>query len=513
MNKKRTFIVILLLIGISTASLTLFNLTEPPKQAKPKPRPTITSAFPSSLSLFYGQRLAWKGCGDGFDCTKLEVPLDYRDPAKASIFLNVIRHSAPVELTRGTLVLNPGGPGGSGIDFARNIDYIMTPTLQENFDVVGFDPRGVGTSNPVKCLSDKQLDQLIAADQSPDTPSEIGQFVSYAKLLANQCIKNSPKIVPFMDTVSAARDIDILRQALGEEKLNWFGWSYGTFLGATYADLFPKNVGRMTLDGAVDPTLSNEQLSYGQAVAFDIALRRFVADCATQSDCPLSQNTDRGVAQVADMLNRLDANPGQLEDGRKFTQAMALTGVLGNLYSKQSGWPELRSALLTALTGDYATLAASSDFYVSRDSEGHYSDNGNEAIYAVNCLDRPDRATLAQTEQLANRWKKQAPVFGISLAWGNLGCTYWLAPATGKPGPIRANGAPKILVVGTKYDPATPYAWAKSLAGQLSNGVLLTFNGDGHTAYFQGSDCVDRYVDQYFLIGRAPAGVSCNYTE
>jgi hypothetical protein len=252
-------------------------------------------------------------------------------------------------------------------------------------------------------------------------------------------------------------------------------------------------------------------MSYGQAVAFDVALRRFVADCSSQSDCPLSHNTDIGVAQVANMLDRLDSQPGQLNDGRSFTQAMALTGVLGNLYSKQYGWPDLRSALSTALKGNYSALASSADFYASRDSNGHYTDNGNEAIYAVNCLDRPDRATLAQTKQLANKWSKSAPVFGISLAWGNLGCTYWQTPATGKPGVIQAKGTPKIVVVGTWYDPATPFPWAKSLAGQLSQGVLLTFNGDGHTAYSEGSDCIDRYIDKYFLTGQAPAGVTCNY--
>jgi pimeloyl-ACP methyl ester carboxylesterase len=510
-TRNRLFLIIALIAAGGALVATLFHFTEPPTQAKPKPSPTLPNAYPSTLSHFYKQNLVWKGCGDGFDCTKLEVPLDYRKPAAASIYLKVTRHKAPAEISRGSLVINPGGPGGSGVDFVRSIDYIMTPTLKANFDVVGFDPRGVGTSNPVKCLNDKQLDQVLAADQSPDNSAEVAQFVAYAKLMANECAKKSPEIYKFMDTVSAARDIDILRQALGNEKLNWFGWSYGTFLGATYADLFPKNVGRMTLDGAIDPKLTNEQMSYGQAVGFDVALRRFVADCAAQSDCPLSHNTDTGVSQVANMLDNLDSHPGKLQDGRQFTQAMALTGVLGNLYSKQYGWPDLRSALLTALDGDYETLAASADFYTSRDSNGHYTDNGNEAIYAVNCLDRPDRATLAQTQQLANKWSKQAPLFGISLAWSNLGCTYWQAPATGAPGAIHAKGSPKILVVGTKYDPATPYAWAKSLASQLSQGVLLTFNGDGHTAYNEGSDCIDRYIDQYFLIGRAPTGVTCNY--
>ena len=507
--KNRLLPLALGIIAITAALAALINLTKPPQQVKPKPKPSLSETFPVSLSYFYKQHLVWKDCSDGFDCAKLEVPLDYRQPAKASIYLQVVRHKAPAELTRGSLVVNPGGPGGSGIEYARNIDYIMTNTLKNNFDVVGFDPRGVGSSNPVKCLTDKQLDQVLAADQSPDNATEVAQFVDYAKLLANECAKKSPAIFKFMDTISAARDIDILRQTLGDEKLNWFGKSYGTFLGATYADLFPHKVGRMMLDGAIDPTLSNEKLSYGQAVAFDIALRRFVADCATQSDCPLNHDVNRGVAQVADMLDRLDSNPGKLDDGRKFTQAMALTGVLGNLYDKLYGWPELRSALLTALDGDYATLAASADFYVSRDSEGHYTDNGNEAIYAVNCVDRPDRATISQTQLLAKKWNHVAPVFGISLAWSNLGCTYWQAPATGKPGPIHAAGSSKIVVVGTRYDPATPYAWAKALTKQLKNGVLLTFDGDGHTAYFQGSDCVDRYIDQYFLIGRAPTGVTC----
>jgi len=500
---------ITLLAVVSAVAFTIFGVTEPAHQAKPKP--TITTAFSAALSHFYKQHLVWKSCGDSFDCTTLEVPLDYRNPSVASINLKVTRHRAPADMTRGSLLINPGGPGGSGIDFVRSIDYIMTPNLRDHFDVVGFDPRGVGKSNPVKCLSDRQLDEVLAADQSPDNPAEVAQFVGYAKLIANECAKKSPEIYKFMDTVSAARDIDILRQALGDAKLNWFGWSYGTFLGATYADLFPQNVGRMTLDGAIDPTLTNEQMSYGQATAFDVALRRFVADCANQSDCPLSHNTKIGVAQVANMLNRLDSQPGQLNDGRSFTQAMALTGVLGNLYSKQYGWPDLRSALSTALKGNYSALASSADFYASRDSNGHYTDNGNEAIYAVNCLDRPDRATLAQTKQLAVKWSKSAPVFGISLAWGNLGCTYWQTPATGKPGAIQAKGTPKIVVVGTKFDPATPYPWAKALAGQLSKGVLLTFNGDGHTAYSEGSDCIDQYIDKYFLTGQAPTGVTCNY--
>ena len=509
MTKKKWIISWAVLAWLIVAAVLVHGLSDAKPQVATSPKPHISETNHGALNSYYAQKLRWKNCGDCFDCTKLSVPLDYANPTKNAISLNVVRHLAPADMRRGSLIVNPGGPGGSGIEYAKAIDYIMTPTLKDNFDVVGFDPRGVGTSTPVHCLTNSQLDSYLSADQSPDNQAEVNQYVRLAKLLADGCAKSSPDIYGHVDTISAARDIDILRAALGDPKLNWFGKSYGTFLGATYAGLFPKNVGRMMLDGAIDPTLSNEALSHGQTLGFEHALHRFVRDCAVQSDCPLSHNEKAGVAQIADMLANLDQHPGHLADGRAFTQAMALTGVLGDLYDKRYGWPDLRSALLTALTGDYETLAASTDSYTSRGSDGKYTNNSNEAISAVNCLDRPDRASVAKTESLAAQWEKQAPVFGISLAWSNLGCTFWRAPATGKPAVIQAVGAPKIVVVGTIHDPATPYPWAKALAKQLASGVLLTFNGDGHTAYFQDSDCVDQYIDQYFLIGRAPVGVTC----
>ena len=509
MRKKNAIVTASVVAWLLVVAFLLHGLAHNKSHVVPNSSPPGVETGHGALNPFYAQKLQWKNCGDGFDCTRLSVPLDYANPAQASISLSVVRHRAPADMTRGSLIVNPGGPGGSGIDYAKAIDYIMTPTLKDNFDVVGFDPRGVGASTPVRCLSDSQLDTYLAADQSPDNQAEVNQFVNLAKVLADGCANKNSEVYRHVDTVSAARDVDILRAALGDKKLNWFGKSYGTFLGATYADLFPKNVGRMMLDGAIDPTLSNEALSHGQALGFENALHRFVRDCATQSDCPLSHNEKTGVAQVANLLADLDQHPGHLADGRAFTQAMALTGVLGDLYDKRNGWPDLRSALLTALTGDFEALAASADFYVSRGSDGKYTSNSNEAIAAVNCLDRPDRASVTRTQSLAEQWAKQAPVFGISLAWGNLGCTYWRVPATGKPAEIHAVGAPKIVVVGTINDPATPYPWAKALAKQLASGVLLTFNGDGHTAYFQGSDCIDQYIDQYFILGRAPVGVTC----
>ena len=381
--------------------------------------------------------------------------------------------------------------------------------MRENFDIVGFDPRGVGQSSPVECLTDEQTEEYIALDGSPDNQEEIDQSVAMSELFGQSCAANSPETYAFVDTVSAARDIDILRALLGDEKLNWLGKSYGTFLGATYADLFPDKVGRMLLDGAIDPTLTNEQLSYGQALGFELALTRFVDDCATKSDCPLSASGPAGVAEVSDLLAALDASPVTLDDGRVFTQAMGTLGVVGSLYDKLYGWPELRNNLELALGGDFSGLASSVDFYTGRDADGSYKDNSNDAIAAVNCLDRPDRASVEQTVALASEWKLTAPNFGEYLAWSNISCSYWQTEATGVPKEISAEGAPTILVVGTVNDPATPYQWSQALASQLASGVLLTLDGDGHTAYYQGSDCIDEIVDNFYLTGEAEADVVC----
>ncbi|KGA21212.1 hypothetical protein GM51_3145 [freshwater metagenome] len=409
----------------------------------------------------------------------------------------------------GSLILNPGGPGGSGVEYATYVEYVVSSTLQENFDIVGFDPRGVGASTPVECLNDKQTDFYVALDGSPDNQAEINDAIKMSQDFAEACAINSPELYKFVDTVSAAKDIDILRALLGDEKLNWLGKSYGTFLGATYADLFPDKVGRMVLDGAIDPGLTNELLSYGQAMGFELALARFVDDCATQSDCPLDAGDAAGISQVSDLLEELDSNPIILEDGRQFTQAMGTLGVVGSLYDKRYGWPELRTNLSAAFEGDFTGLATSVDFYTGREANGTYKDNSNDAIAAVNCLDRADRASTEQTIELARKWKVNAPNFGEYLAWSNVGCSFWKAPATGVAKTNSAPGTPTILVVGTVNDPATPYEWSIALAKQLSSGVLLTLDGDGHTAYFQGSACIDEAVDNFYLTGNADDGITC----
>ena len=506
--RKFLAIVLVIVLGILAAFGYLIFQSDSTESTLPKPIESASVPQGDGLDGYYAQELEWSECSDGFECSSFSVPIDYANPADGAMQISVIRKLA-TGTALGSLILNPGGPGGSGIEYTTYAEYVVSDTLRENFDIVGFDPRGVGFSTPVECLDNEQTEEYIALDGSPDDQTEIDQAQAMSELFAQSCATNSPDTYKFLDTISAARDVDILRELLGDEKLNWLGKSYGTFLGATYADLFPERVGRMLLDGAIDPTLTNEKLSYGQALGFELALTRFVDDCVTKSDCPLSASGAAGASEVGDLLIELDANPITLDDGRLFTQAMGTLGVVGSLYDKQYGWPELRTNLGLAFDGDFSGLASSVDFYTGRQSDGSYKDNSNDAIAAVNCLDRPDRATTEETAALASEWKKVAPNFGEYLAWSNISCSYWQAEATGVPKEITAPGTPTILVVGTVNDPATPYAWSQALATQLSKGVLLTLDGDGHTAYYQGSKCIDEIVDNFYLTGEAEDGITC----
>ena len=504
--RKFTAVVLAVFVGIIATLGYQMSQSDSNDSGSPKPSASVPQG--AGLDGYYAQILEWSDCNEGFECSTFSVPIDYANPADGAMQISAIRKLATGSAL-GSLILNPGGPGGSGIEYTTYAEYVVSETLRENFDMVGFDPRGVGQSTPVECLNDEQTEEYIALDGSPDNQTEIDQVQAMSELFAQSCATNSPDTYKFLDTISATRDIDILRALLGDEKLNWLGKSYGTFLGATYADLFPDRVGRMLLDGAIDPTLTNEQLSYGQALGFELALTRFVDDCATKSDCPLTASGPAGVSQVSDLLIELDANPVTLDDGRLFTQAMGTLGVVGSLYDKQYGWPDLRTNLGLAFADDFSGLASSVDFYTGRQSDGRFKDNSNDAIAAVNCLDRPDRATKDQTVALASEWKKAAPNFGEYLAWSNISCSYWQAEATGIPKKIAALGTPTILVVGTVNDPATPYAWSQALSAQLSKGVLLTLDGDGHTAYYQGSNCIDEVVDNFYLTGEAQADIIC----
>jgi pimeloyl-ACP methyl ester carboxylesterase len=473
--------------------------------------PTTVAGVAENLQPFYMQRLLWKRCGDSFQCSTLTVPMDYANPTTRSLHLALIRLPAGDQKHRlGSLVTNPGGPGGSGVDYTRGARQEYTDGVRERYDIVGFDPRGVGRSDPIHCLSSTETDAFLGADPTPTTPEQIAESVSLAKGFAEKCKSRMGEELQFIGTRDAAHDLDILRSALGDQKLFYLGKSYGTFLGATYADEFPTHVARMVLDGVVDPAQTATEIYLGQAKGFELATRSFTADCVKRKDCPLGNDLESGLTGLGAMMSSFSDHPLPTKDPhRPLTEGWGALGVAFAMYSKPL-WTNLRVALAAAKAGQGQPLLTLADGYAQRLGDGRYAGNLNDALYAVNCVDRAQTGGLAQIEQNADTFAQQAPIWGRMLAWGALPCAYWLDQPTDAPEAISAPGSGPILVVGTTRDPATPYEGAQALAQELSDGHLLTYDGDGHTAYREGSSCVDKTVDAYLLKGAVPPdGKSC----
>ncbi|MEU6866301.1 alpha/beta hydrolase [Streptomyces sp. NPDC046876] len=471
--------------------------------------PAAPPEIPAALRPYYDQKPVWRDCGvPGFQCATMKAPLDYAHPdAGQDVDIALARRPATGPGKRlGSLVVNPGGPGGSGIGYLQAYAGIGYPAaVRAQYDMVSFDPRGVDRSSPVECLSGPAMDTYTQVDQTPDDAAERAALVAAFKEFAAGCQSRSQRILPHVSTVDAARDLDLLRGILGDEKLTYVGASYGTFLGATYADLFPGRVGRLVLDGAMDPSRSALDLNRDQTEGFETAFRSFAKDCAKQPDCPLGKGgPDEVATRLGAFFRQLDAKPVPSGDpARPLGEALATTGVIAALYD-ESAWPQLREALATAMDGDGSGLLALADSYYEREPNGRYA-NLMSANAAVNCLDQPPAFSGPDAVDAAlPSFRKASPVFGSGLAWASLNCTYWPVKATGTARPLSAKGAPPIVVVGTVRDPATPYKWAQSLAGQLDSGVLLTYDGDGHTAYGRGSTCIDTAINTYLLQGKAP---------
>ena len=471
-----------------------------PPAASPGPVPS-----PGALARFYEQRPQWQACGGEFQCTRVTVPRDYTAPEGATLELAVVRLPATGRERVASLVVNPGGPGASGVAYARVATQVVTEPILRRFDLVGFDPRGVAGSAPIDCLADPQLDAFIAGDGSPDDPQEERELVTQSREFGQGCARRSPELLPVVSTEDAARDLDVLRSALGDDRLHYLGKSYGTYLGGAYAELFPDRVGRLVLDGALDPRVPEQDVALTQAKGFQTALTAFVDECLEFPDCPLPGPRREALDQVRELLERADRRPLPSTSGRPVTESLALLGVVGSLYDDVSGWPLLREALAEALDGQGDTLLAIADSYTQRRADGRYASNQTEANIAINCLDSADReASPEELRVKEERFARAAPIFGPYLAWGEATCAEW--PVAPRPAPrhFRAAGAAPILVVGTLRDPATPHEWAVGLAEQLESGVLLTWDGDGHTAYQRGSVCVDDVVDAYLLRGAVP---------
>ncbi|WP_107433831.1 alpha/beta hydrolase [Streptomyces niveus] len=479
------------------------------------------SAAPKDLT---SQKLDWKACptpsaaegggtapsplpgGTKWECATMTAPLDYAKPKGATIPLALIRAKTSDPGKRiGSLVFNFGGPGGSGVtglpSFGKDYEKLRT-----RYDLVSFDPRGVGRSEPVECKDDKQLDAYYARDMTPDDSAEEKSYVDGLKWYAGGCEQKSGKELPFVGTVNAARDMELMRQVLGDDKLNYFGISYGTELGGVYAHLYPKSVGRTVFDAVVDPTESSEQGSLGQAKGFQLALTNFAKDCVSRGDaCTLPGSTPQEIQNfVVGLLDRLDKKPINGFGGRQLTETQATNGIAQALYSKEY-WPLLEQGLDEADGGSGALLLVLSDAMNGRNEKGRYS-NIQAANAAVNCVDSKQRYTLAQTKAKLAEFRKVSPVFGDFLGWGLLGCSEWPVPGEWDKPDVSAPGAAPILVIGNTGDPATPYEGARAMVKALGKGVgvELTYEGQGHGAYNSGSTCVQNAVNGYLLDGKVP---------
>ncbi|MFF5264498.1 alpha/beta hydrolase [Actinomadura viridis] len=488
-------------MALTLAGTGCNTATEQPGTAPKTPPP----GSPAGTDVYYKQKLSWKNCGGGFQCATANVPLDYTKPGDGRLRLALIRLPARNKSERiGSLFTNPGGPGGSGVDFLRQAATSFGKDLRERFDLVGFDPRGVGASDPVKCLDGPQLDKYFSTDSSPDDRREVDALAAESRSFAQACQSKSSAELPYVGTVNAARDMDILRAAVGDDKMTYYGASYGTYLGAFYAEQFPTKVRALVLDGAVDPKESSTETLVEQAKGFETAFRSFVADCLKRSDCPLGTTEDEAIGKVSAFLRKLDKTPlPTREDSRKVTESWATMGIATALYTKEY-WALLRQAFVQAMQQSDGTLLMTlADQMVERKKDGSYS-NLTAANMAVNCVDKPNPPTLDAYAKYVDQAEKSSSLFGSFVVWGGLPCVYWPVQNKQQPYAVTAKGAAPILVIGTTRDPATPYKWAQSLASQLSSGVLLTLNGDGHTAYLQADPCITKATDRYLIKAEPP---------
>ncbi|MEU1286389.1 alpha/beta hydrolase [Kitasatospora sp. NPDC005856] len=517
--------------GLTALLLTVATGCQGGGSSTAEPAPTSaavgTGAGTGAATGPAAQQLDWHACsapsdaqgtgtapaGDEWQCATLKAPLDHGKPDGATIDLALIRSRAKDEQHRiGSLLFNFGGPGASGVATLPALAASYS-SLNSRYDLVSFDPRGVGASAGVACLDDRAMDAATAADGTPETPEAVKVLDDGNARFVAACEHNSGAVLPFVDTESAARDMDLMRQALGDEKLSYFGISYGTQLGGVYAHLFPQQVGRVVLDSVVDPTKDPQQSALGQAQGFQLALGDFMKACAAQAGaaCPTGSGGDDGTAKVAALVEKLARSPLPTKQGRQLTESLAVTGIAGALYSQET-WPVLATGLTEAMelgTGD--TLLQLADALNGRDAQGHYS-NLNAANRAISCVDARQRYSDQDVQQQLPQFRAASPVFGSFTAWGLTGCTGWPVPGKAAHPEVSAPGAAPVLVVGTTGDPATPVEGARTMAQQLGAGVgvTVTLQGEGHGGYNTGNPCLKQTVDAYLLDGTVPAdGTTC----
>ena len=533
----RARLIAAVLVFVGTLALTacsgLFTTASASDGSSSNPGIQISSLRPKqtpALKPYYAQTVHWAPCRRGDLCATVNAPVDWQHITSASITLALVEHPAS-KSSRGDLVVNPGGPGGSGVDFVEGgVDGVVDSAIANDYNIIGFDPRGVGASTPVTCYDAAGTDSYIYGID----PGAIGSAVWIAaekkksRKLAAACEKNTGPVLGHVDTINAAADMDVIRSALGDEKLNFLGYSYGTYLGTIYAGLFPTRVGKMVLDGAYDPWGADyspsdssdtsddfavdptDDSAVAQAVGFEDALSNYLSSClsnasATVGDlrCPFLTSLSNAKDRVAGFLSAAAKHPLVGSDGRLMGAASMATAIDDALYDP-TDWPDLTRMFVQLQDGNPSVAFEFADDYNDRNSDGSYDDNADLAHLAIGCLEEGPSVDLKFDRREATELRKLAPILGIYSAYGDLVCSGWPFGPSVFPNPVHADGTGPILVLGTTGDPATPYADAKNLAQQLDRGYLVTFHGQGHTAYDRGDECIDGTVDNYLLKGTVP---------
>jgi pimeloyl-ACP methyl ester carboxylesterase len=496
------------LVGCVALVLAVLAAAVAPAPASAATNPSTSTSTPASTTKPAG-KLHWRDCGNA-QCATLAVPLDEIHPDSRTINLALVRVPARDQKHRiGSLLVNPGGPGASGVDFARGAADTFPSEIRDRFDIVGWDPRGVGKSSPVKCSDN--LDDYYDLDFAPQTDAERTALVAGVQKLVDSCEADSGKLLPYLSSEYTARDMDRIRAAVGDRKLSYLGFSYGTYLGTLYAQDFPGKVRALVLDGAVDPALSASDQQVQQAVGFEQSLDDFLKSCSSDSTCAFERGGQSAGAYDA-LRARVEAQPipGRGSDrGRELGGTEFDIAVTQALYAGKAQWPELAAALDHADHGDPTDLFALSDEYTGRSSDGTY-DAIDNAFFAIGCPDGPPMDGLAGMRAIEDRAAAAAPRLGRSIVNNSLACALWPVQPTAAAAPVHAPGTPPIVVIGTQHDPATPLAWAKGLASELDHGVLMTAPGSRHTAFAAGNSCIDDHVVNYLVNLKPPKnGTAC----
>lgn len=477
--------------------------------APDRPSPPIPEGVPNSTPApagedgraYLNQNVRWLPCSWGgrpFECGRILAPLDWGEPDTLAISLHLLRSRATQMPRQGTIFVNPGGPGEPGSTMAA---WFVRDGL-ERFDIVGWDPRGTGRSAAVECADGDALDDYFATDISPDDQSEREKLIEANRQVGSSCLERSGRLLQHISTIDTVRDLELMRHVVADERLNYFGFSYGTNIGSRYAHMFPDRVGKMVLDGAVNVTGSQEDVI--QAVGFERALNAF-ADWCVEQQCPLGADRAAVVRSVTTLFDELDARPIPVGE-RQLTQSLAVTGVLSLLYGSGAQYPALLAGITRAQAGDGTLLLRRADSYNSRSRNGDYGPSGM-AFNAIRCLDKPDDG-LTEADRRAELQNEKAPILGPYFGPDYV-CPTWPVPPRPAAPPVTAVGAPPILVIGGTGDSATPYENAVRMAGQLDSGVLLTYDGPGHGAYGDASECIDKAVVAYFTGEQPKADQIC----